>query len=152
MSKIKNRSAPQGEFRALTRFDALPPHHAIFLVEDDGSEPHLHRNEYAVVDTTDLSPAHGELYLVQFSEHGARHAKQIKSDWLNITRPGAEPSLVWWLCDLRGFRKTDDRLHGIPVFAGVSDGPYQTEYLASVGVGRIVGYEAARISRKRRAK
>jgi len=140
MPKTKKRDAPQGEFRALTRFDALPPHHSTFMVEDDGSEPHLHRNEYAVVDTTDRSPAHGELYLVQFSSHGARYIKQIKSDRLNITGTGAEPSLVWWICDLRGFRKTDQRSHGAPVFAGLSEGPYQTDGLASVVIGRIVGY------------
>jgi hypothetical protein len=145
-AKAKKRS-PQGEFRALTQFEKLPPDHATFLVDDDGSEPHLQNGEYAVIDTSDREPAHGEIYLIQFSEHSRRYIKQLKHDYVNITGPEAEPSLVWWVCELRGFRKTHERSHGVPIFAGLSEGPYQTANVGKILIGRIVGYARSPLGR-----
>jgi hypothetical protein len=66
----------------------------------------------------------------------------------NITGPGAEPSLVWWLGSLRGWHKTDEVVFGsIPVFAGLSDGPYETESLQSKLIGRIVGVALSPLDR-----
>jgi hypothetical protein len=128
------------DFRALTMFERLEPHHRTFLVREDGSAPHLFVGEYAVVDTSDREPQHGELYVVQHkSGERRREIVQATSSYCNITGPGAEKSLVWWLCDLRGFRQTDEKLGGIPVFAGLSDGPYQTAGLKAKLLGRVVG-------------
>jgi hypothetical protein len=146
MPKTQKRSAPQGELRALTLFDALPDHHSTFLVDDDGSEPHLRRNEYAVVDTTDRSPAHGELYLVQFSKEGQRHIKQLKADQIHFD-DNDEPSLAWWVTDLRGLRQTKERIDGMPIFAGLSEGPYEGDGISSVLIGRIVGYAHSPLGR-----
>jgi hypothetical protein len=128
------------ELRALTVFDLLPAKHVSFLVNKDGAEPHLREGEYAVVDTTDREPQHGELYVIQYEGHERRrHLVQVRSAWLNITGPGAKPSQVWWCGDLRGYRKTDERMLGCPVYAGLSDGPYRTEHLQSKLIGRVVG-------------
>jgi hypothetical protein len=111
------------------------------LVEDDASAPHLRIGEYAIVDLGDREIQNGELYVIQVGFSRSRYIKQVQSDLLNITGPGAEPSPVWWLSDLRGFRKTNEiALARIPVFAGLSDGPYTTEDVQSKVLGRIVGY------------
>ncbi len=131
----------QPGLRALTSFDALTADHKTFLVEDDASAPHLQKGEYAVIDTTDRISQHGELYVIQY-ESGERQRKivQVRSDQLNITGPGAAPSLVWWIGDLRGCRQSDEVAFGdIPVLVGLSDGPYQTDHLQSRLIGRIVG-------------
>lgn len=131
----------QPNLRALTSFDALVADHKTFLVEDDASAPHLRKGEYAVIDTTDCDPQHGELYVIQY-ESGERRRRiiQVRSDQLNITGLGAAPSLVWWVGDLRGYRQTDEVAFGdVPVFAGLSDGPYQTDHLQSRLIGRVVG-------------
>jgi hypothetical protein len=118
----------------------LPPDHKTFRVGDDGSDPHLHEGEYAVIDTTDRELQHGELYVIQY-ENGrrSRHISQATAERMNTTGEHAEPSLVWFMRDLRGFRKTNDSMGGIPIFAGLSDGPYRTERLQSKLIGRVVG-------------
>ena len=103
MARSSSCSGPQGSFRALTLFEMLPPGHVALRVEDDASEPHLHRGEYAIVDTTDRDPVHGELFMVQFSKDGRHYIKQLKADHQNITGRGAAASLVWWVDELRGF-------------------------------------------------
>ena len=132
--------ARKTELRALTVFDRLPPKHSTFRTTEDGAEPHLCKGEFAVVDTTDREPQHGELYVIQYHGYERRRVIiQVRSDLLNITGPGAEPSLVWWCGDIRGYRKTDEKMMGCPVYAGMSDGPYQTEHLQQKLIGRVVG-------------
>ena len=81
------------------------------LIADDASAPHLKAGEYAVIDTTDRELQAGELYIIQCdSGDRRRHVVQIRS-----TRSG------WWAGDLAGFRQTDEKIFGLPVFAGVSD-------------------------------
>lgn len=140
--KLSARTNDLNPFRALTLFKSLgDPNHKTFLVRDGGSAPHLRRGEYAVIDTADRDLQSGELYVIQHGSGERRRAiSQAKSDYLNITGPGADDSLVWWMRDLRGFRKTDETVHGgVPVFAGLSDGPYETEALQSRLVGRVIG-------------
>ena len=126
--------------RALTIFDRLPAKHVTFLTSEDGAEPHLCKGEFAVIDTTDREPQHGELFAIQYQGFERRRALvQVRSDMLNITGPGAKPSLVWWCGDLRGWRKTDEKMLGCPVYVGLSDGPYRTENLQPKLIGRVVG-------------
>jgi hypothetical protein len=83
-----------------------------------------------VIDTTDRELQAGELYIIQYdSGDRRRHVVQIRS-----TRSG------WWAGDLAGFRQTDEKIFGRPVFAGVSDGPYTPGLLKKKLVGRVVGY------------
>jgi hypothetical protein len=128
------------ELRALTVFDTLPAKHTTFLTTEDGAEPHLCKGEFAVVDATDRKPQHGELFVIQNQgSERRRRLIQVRSSRLNITGPGAKPSLVWWCGDLRGWRKTDEKMLGCPVYAGLSDGPYRTESLQAMLIGRVVG-------------
>ena len=138
----------QPELRALAPFKSLPPEHKTFLVTRDGAEPHLNVGEYAVVDTTDLEVQHGELYLIQWT--GGARLRQIvhvRGYRKNIKPPGSanyEPTHVWYVGDLRGFRKIGDvGLGGSPVFVGVSDGPYFTDHLQEKLIGRIVGFASS---------
>ncbi|MDB5599354.1 MAG: hypothetical protein JWN71_1398 [Xanthobacteraceae bacterium] len=134
-------------FRALTSFERLTPEQKTFRVTNDGSAPHLIKGEYAVVDTADRELQHGELYLIQWdSGERSRTIAQVQSDHQNITGPGAAKSLAWWVCDLAGLRKTDEvTREGIHVFAGLSDGPYETVPLQSKIIGRIVGVATTRL-------
>jgi hypothetical protein len=51
---------------------------------------------------------------------------------------------VWWVRDLAGWRQVetmaDERCGSIPVFAGLSDGPYRAQALRRRLLGRLVGY------------
>jgi hypothetical protein len=138
----------QPGLRALTLFDTLPQGHVTFSVTEDGAEPHLRRNEYAVIDTTDREPQHGELFLIQHEGSSRRrYIVHVRRSYANITGPGAEKSLVWWTGDLRGFRRTSEEASGgIPVYAGLSDGPYRTEHLQTKLIGRVVGVALSPLS------
>jgi hypothetical protein len=139
-------AAASTELRALTRFDHLPKSCGSFHVADDGSEPHLHVGEYAVVDVLDCELQHGELYVLQ-NQSGRRRRRLCcirvdRGSQDGSYQIGDDPSVqYWWADDMRGFRQTSERIEGdIPVFAGLSDGPYSTEHLRSKLVGRVVGY------------
>lgn len=127
--------------RALEQFDTrLAPTFKTFLVTDDGSEPHLKRGEYAVIDTTDRTPQHGELYLIQYkSGQRSRRLVCVTRDFINITGPGAPDSEVWWCGDLRGWRQVSG-FRDVKVFGGMSDGPYLADNLEAKLVGRVVGF------------
>lgn len=145
MSRRKPNKSPTGKseatpLRALTVFTSLPPDHKTFRVTDDASAPHLQAREFAVVDMTDRELQHGELYLQQ-SQGGERRRSivQIKTDYLTI-RKNCAAERVWWICCLRGFHRTSETtLDGIPVFHGMSDGPYVAESLQPTLIGRVVG-------------
>jgi hypothetical protein len=122
--------AQPSPIRALTIFESLPPGHNTLLIADDASAPHLKVGEYAVIDMTDREPQAGELFVIQYdSGDRRRHIVQIRS-----TPSG------WWASDLAGYRQTDEKLYGIPVFAGMSDGPYTPSLLKKKLLGRVVGY------------
>jgi hypothetical protein len=117
----------QSPIRALTIFESLPCGHNTLLIADDASAPHLKAGEFAVIDTTDRELQAGELYLIQYSS--GRHVVQIRSS----------PS-GWWASDLAGFRQTPEKIFGVPVLAGMSDGPYTPGLLKKKLLGRVVGY------------
>ena len=78
-----------------------------------------------VIDQFDREVQHGEVYLIQYhSGRRRRYLRVARSSYCNITGPDAEESLVWWLNDLRGWRNTGKRVHGVPLFAGLTDGPF----------------------------
>jgi hypothetical protein len=134
--------------RALVEFDSLPAGHGTFLIRESGSEPHLKIGEYAVVDQLDHELQHGEMYLIQDTP-GERHRRiaQATSSYCNITAPGAEESLVWWLRDLRGMHDTGQRVDGVPIYSGLSDGPYRAENLRRQIAGRVVGFAQKSLGR-----
>ena len=115
------------DFRALTPFKVLASGLKTFPVNDDASAPHLQRGEFAVIDTADRDPQHGELYVIQY-EGGRREIVQVQSKRKS-----------WWIGDLRGFRKSGDARGGVPIYVGLEDGPYTTKSLKTKLIGRIVG-------------
>ena len=133
----------QPNIRALTVFTRLPPGHATFRVGDDGSAPHLNEHEFAVVDITDRGLQHGELFIIQYeSGNRRRRIVQVRSNYTQIT-PTGQKQLVWWTGDLAGFRRVGDCPAGdIPMFAGLSDGPYRAHHLQAKLIGRVVGFAA----------
>jgi hypothetical protein len=56
--------------RALTMYDHVPGGCILQPVTDDDNAPHLCAGEFAIVDTTDTEPQHGEVYLVRFHRPG----------------------------------------------------------------------------------
>lgn len=133
-----NRVAPPSQrqptkptsIRALAIFDSLPRNHRTLLIEDDASAPHLKAGECAVIDTTDRELQAGELYVIRYdSGDRRRYIVQIRS-----TASG------WWAGDLAGYRQTNAKIFGVPVLAGVSDGPYTPGLLKKKLLGRVVGY------------
>jgi hypothetical protein len=51
-------------------YDHVPGGCILHLVTDDDSAPHLRAGEFAIVDTTDTEPQHGEVYLVRWGQVG----------------------------------------------------------------------------------
>jgi hypothetical protein len=142
----KQPAPAQSPLRALTLFETLPPGHKTFRVPDDGSSPHLEEQEFAVIDTTDREPQHGELFLIQWDTgRRSRSILQFRAGMCQISRTeitGTEPETkVWWLSDLAGFRPAGTH-GGIPLFTGMTAGPYDAaeNYLQKQLIGRVVGY------------
>lgn len=130
----------QPGLRALTAFTKLPPGHQTFRVSDDRSAPHLNEREFAVIDLTDRELQHGELYVIQY-EGGqrSRQVVQITSCFMQITETGPKQQ-VWWTRSLRGWRQVGECSEGIPLFEGLSDGPYDADALLAKLLGRVAGY------------
>ncbi len=137
MAKASKRNSTSA-YRALTLFTTLPANHKTIRVDDDGAAPHLSEDEFAVIDTTDREPQHGELYVIEYSTN--RSIVQARSSYCNITGPGAEDTLVWWVRALRGFRKTNKQFDGVPLYAGMTSGPYEADGFKAMLLGRVVGY------------
>lgn len=119
--------------------------HKTVFVEDECLEPLIKKGQYAVINTHDRRPREAELYVVRYSSPlgQSTYIKQASSRLLNVTAPGAKPSRVWFLDEFRGFRRTGSVEHQgrrVPVFAGLSDGPYKGDDLRERLVGRVVGY------------
>jgi hypothetical protein len=122
--------AQPGPIRALPIFESLPCGHNTLLVADDASAPHLKAGEFAVIDTLDRELQSGELFVIQYeSGDRRRYIVQLRS----------APS-GWWAGDLAGYRQTNERIFGVPVFAGMADGPYTPGQLKKKLIGRVVGY------------
>jgi hypothetical protein len=141
---LRKQAAPaQSPLRALTLFETLPPGHKTFLVDDGSSAPHLKPGELAVIDTTDTELQKGEVYLIQYEGYRRpRHLMQINIGTIGTFKGGVQT--VWWARDLAGFRQVDTTvapgLGSIPVYSGLSDGPYRAQVLRRKLLGRVVGY------------
>jgi hypothetical protein len=130
----------QKPVRALTLIDQLSQGCMTFHVPDAASSPHLRPGEYAVVDLSDRNPQHGELFLIQSSGgERKRYIQQSTRTWMAISSSGL-PEKTWWLCDLAGWRQEGKSGDGIPIFSGMSDGPFKKKGLKKKIAGRIIGY------------
>jgi hypothetical protein len=107
------------------------------------SAPHLKFGEFAVIDTTDNDPQKGEIYIIQYGgPNRNRRIVQTRSHIAHILERGRpRPRQCWWVGDLAGFRRTGEMFDGIiPMFSGLSDGPYLAQDLKPKLLGRVVGY------------
>jgi hypothetical protein len=64
--------------RALTMLDHVPGGCILHPVTDDDSAPHLRAGEFAIVDTTDTEPQHGEVYLVRFQQPYRGQVEEVR--------------------------------------------------------------------------
>jgi hypothetical protein len=134
------KPAEQKPVRALTLIDKLSAGWMTFRIPDKASSPHLRPGEFAVVDLSDRSPQHGELFLIQSSSgERNRYIQQSTRTWMTISSSGM-PEKTWWLRDLAGWRQEGTDPSGIPMFSGMSDGPMKKKGLKKMIVGRIIGY------------
>jgi len=136
------------EIRALTVFDHVPAGCILRLVTDDDSDPHLRAGEFAVIDTTDREPQHGELYEIRWLR-GDTSIVQAISRMFNNSQRGM--CLGWWTRTLR--RDDFDAEMAKPIPRGtirqishraMIDGPRYTETFKEALIGRVIGiYQAA---------
>lgn len=134
----------------LPLFTRLPKGHRTIFVGDGGSKPLLQNGQYAVVDSADCKPRHGEVYAIKSLSGRAPYLMLVESSMCNI---GRGPQRVWWMKEAAGWRRVgttiDTDARRIPVFAGLSDGPYKTSYMQrKLLLGRVVGYAMSPLGRE----
>jgi hypothetical protein len=148
-ARLPNAGRPQPNFRALTMFESLPPGHVTFWVRDNTCAPHLRENEYAVVDTTDREPVHGELFIVQWQSGERRRAIVQARAGRERIAANAEPESIWWLgqglVPPLNTEQIDAAVNAaakrgtIACIGGRSDGLYLAADLRQKLIGRVVG-------------
>lgn len=140
--------ALQPELRALMVFDQLPAGCISFPCIDEDCMPHIRPGEFAVVDTADRRPQHGELYVIQWNG-GRRCICQARiSGVASKDRPIDEAWSVGSLAGIRGRDAVEAHLRalretsaGIPSLRRLawSEGWFTEEHLTSKLVGRVIG-------------
>lgn len=143
-------SLATSELRALLVYDALPIGCIAKPVIDNHLAPHLREGEFAIVDTTDCDPIHGELFFVAWA--GSRNSDGTEKGALceayqrEHTCDGASFS-AWSVGSMRGrlSPETTDRLIKERRYdaLGWSNGPYRDGALEQQIRGRVVGVLAA---------
>jgi hypothetical protein len=95
---VPERARPmQSGLRSFVIVDELPLDCIAYEVPDNCVEPHIRESEFAVVDTNDAEPMHGELFLIEWNS-GRRQivelAERTYNLWDDETRTAA-PGLAW---------------------------------------------------------
>ena len=130
------------ERSTVSLFTRLPKGHQTVCVDDATSEPFLQKGQYAVIDGSDRKPRHGEVYAIKSHSGRSPYLMLVESSICDI---GRGPQRVWWMKAACGWRQVDTtvgpNLQRIPVFVGLSDGPYRAAHLTKKFLlGRVVGY------------
>ncbi|KAA2241143.1 hypothetical protein [Salinarimonas soli] len=125
------------DLRALPLMDSLLPGHALHLITDGASWPHLCPGEFAVIDTADRVPAVGELFVIEWSS-GRR---EVVETYLLRRSPRADGSIPWAVAPFNRPRSLAElaewREAGRPMVT--SEGPFRPERLSEKLVGRVAG-------------
>src|SRR5918912_1303741 len=115
----------RGAYRAVTMCDAAPTGCILHPVTNADSEPHLHVGEFAVIDTTDRDPIHGELFLIQYQSTDRRcivetYLRGHECDGVSFT--------AWWAMPLNRPRSWNDVQRWISErrTLAICDGPYRS--------------------------
>jgi hypothetical protein len=136
--------------RALTMYDHIPAGCFLQPVTNDDSAPHIRAGEFAVIDTTDTVPQHGEVYLIRWLS-GKTSIVQLMSRPFNHPEQGM---LVGWWTRCLNFEPYDAALAearrkapgAIPFIShrSMADGPRPADVIQQALIGRVIGvYEAA---------
>jgi len=138
------------QLRALTMFDHIPAGCILQPVANDDSAPHIRAGEFAVIDTTDTNPQHGEVYLIQWLS-GRTSIVQLMSRPFNHPEQGM---LIGWWTRCLNFIPYDEALAeaqrrspgAIPFIShrSMADGPRLADEIQQSLIGRVIGvYKAA---------
>jgi hypothetical protein len=136
--------------RALTMYDHVPAGCILQPVTNDDSAPHIRTGEFAVIDTTDTAPQHGEVYLIRWLS-GKTSIVQLMARPFNNPEQG---TLIGWWTRCLNFEPYDEAVAkarrrspgAIPVisYRSMVDGPRLSDVIQRSLIGRVVGvYEAA---------
>jgi len=129
--------------RALTMFDHVPVGCILQLVVDDDSAPHLRAGEFAIVDTTDTEPQHGEVFLVRWS-NGRTSIQQLLAR--SHTYDGRSFVGFWTCClNFEPYRpgKTRPGLVTEISHRSMADGPRTADVIQRSLIGRVIGFYSA---------
>ncbi|MEJ5087125.1 hypothetical protein [Brucella pseudogrignonensis] len=155
----------QPELRALMMLDSLPEGCVLFPCTDESSWPHIRPGEFAVIDTTQRLPVHGELYLIKFGERKDQHHICMVRKKSDIQWSCKElPSDGWTVGSARNdemqrIRQELERLHSDgmsrqqfisqmmlaqKITGAWAEGPYATEgqsyeHLCNCLIGTVIG-------------
>ena len=135
--------------RALTMYDHVPAGCILQPVTDDDSAPHLRAGEFAIVDTTDTEPQHGEVYLVRFHKRGrwpnpVEEVFYIQQIMVRHHRGRDGETFIgfWMQClNFEPYRETGQRRPGL--IPAISHRSMAFAVLKEALIGRIIGiYQA----------
>ncbi|WP_311274809.1 hypothetical protein [Methylobacterium sp. WCS2018Hpa-22] len=142
------------ELRALLVYDALPNGCIAKPVKDGGLAPHLHPGEFAIVDTTDCDPVHGELYFVAWMGRAAANGSEDGDLAQAYRRELNSDGTAWWVGSMRRQISAEDRARAIANHDwsafGWSNGPYKEGALERQIRGRVIGILAPSFEEPRR--
>lgn len=121
----------------------VPADHLIKWIDNIDTGPRLGPGEFALIDTGDTMPAHGELYLIRWRSSGTEIVQALCRQASGTDGP------TWWT---RGVYSIDRRGRiDIPGNRYV-DGPRCAEQFRRALIGRVIGiYRAAKAEQVRRA-
>jgi hypothetical protein len=129
------------ELRALPLMDSLPAGHVLHPIADGASWPHLKPGEFAVIDTTDRTPAQGELFVIEYQSSRRRCVMEtFRHPRVMDEVDGRGGWCVGLLVRPRSIEETWRRLNAGQTRHMGYDGPYRrAEYLSELMIGRVVG-------------
>lgn len=127
-------AAPQPGLRSFIVYDEMPDGCFAFVAEDRRGLPHVRPGDIVIVDPSDTSLQHGEMFLIEF-DSGRRQVIDLRSHVYHHT-DGSEHVgwMATWNMPFRSLCDENDReiLYG--------DGPYYPEAMERKLVGKIVGF------------
>jgi len=119
----------QPGLRSFIIYDDVPEGCLVHEMADDTSAPHLHENEFIVVDPSDCDPVHGDMFLAQWSTGRRQPVECIWSKgWGGWMLAPIKPQDMIRVSD----GKTMGQLR-------MMDGPYKAGVPLRCFVGKIVG-------------
>ncbi len=126
----------QPGLRSFIVYNGIRADDLVFEVTGHEAEPHLKAGDFAVIDTDDREPIHGEMYLIEFAG-GQRTICEVVQRHGHYGKGGVyEAGYRWWLQWRVNVWKLSGEVDYRPTFA---DGPYATEHVMEKIVGKVVG-------------